>query len=202
MPHNIKQIPITEMMDVFQYDENSPSCLSRKRDTYVDIIPGYVRFRAGSCVGTLNHLNRWQVGFNGKTYSVHRIIWTMFNGQIPADRCINHINCNPSDNRIQNLELATPQQNSRKTKMHVNGELSKLNKSGITGVFEERTWNGTRTKINLYARAYWHDVNGIATRKSFAYSKYGKDEAWRLAELHVIEERAKVDAQVDERDKL
>ena len=62
----------------------------------------------------------------------------MFNGTIPEGIYINHINCNPSDNRLENLELATPQQNSRKTKMHVKGEVSKLNTSGVNGVYEEK----------------------------------------------------------------
>lgn len=197
----VKQIPVEDMLLVYQYDETSESGLSWRYDIEFEMIPGYIRSRKGSRVGTLNKLNRWQLHFNGKIYAIHRVIWTMFNGPIPEGYCINHINCNPSDNRINNLELATSQQNSRKTKMHVKGEVSKLNTSGVNGVYEERTWNGARTKMNFYARAYWHDINGKAMRKSFAYSKYGKEEAWRLAELHVVEERNKVDKAVDERDK-
>ena len=57
-----------------------------------------------------------------------------------------------------------------------------------------------RYACDFYARAYWHDADGKAVRRSFAYSKYGKEEAWRLAALHVEEERVKIDMIVDERD--
>lgn len=200
MGHKVKQIPWEEMLKVYQYDESSPSRLSWRYDTEYEMIPGYIRSYAGERAGTLNCYNRWQIHFKGTLYSVHRVVWSMFHGQIPSGYHINHINCDPSDNTITNLELATQRQNARKTKMHVKGQLSKLNTSGINGVYEERTWNGTKTKMNLYARAYWHDADGKAVRKSFAYSKYGKEEAWRLAALHVEEERSKIDMIIDERD--
>lgn len=202
MIYKIKDIPIKCISDLYEYDEKSPSCLSWKVDIESKITPGYIIAKKGSRSGTLNSCNRWQISFNKIIYSVHRVIWTMFNGPIPDGRYINHINCNPSDNRIENLELATPQQNSRKANVHVNHTLSKLNTSGVNGVYEEKTWNGGRTKINYYARAYWHNQDGVAVRKSFAYSKYGKELAWKLAEDHVKTERVKVDVIVDERDEI
>ena len=35
----------------------------------------------------------------------HRIIWERYNGPIPENMFIHHINGNPSDNRIENLQL-------------------------------------------------------------------------------------------------
>lgn len=46
-----------------------------------------------------------------KHRSVHRTVWEAFNGQIPKGFEINHINLNRQDNRLENLELATHQQN-------------------------------------------------------------------------------------------
>jgi hypothetical protein len=40
-----------------------------------------------------------------------RTIWIAVNGPIPEGKEINHINHDPSDDRINNLELVTPQQN-------------------------------------------------------------------------------------------
>lgn len=47
---------------------------------------------------------------------VHRIIWISQNGVIPNGYCIDHINNDKSDNRIKNLQLLTPGQNSSKAK--------------------------------------------------------------------------------------
>lgn len=54
---------------------------------------------------------------NGETKlqcRVHRIIWISVNGIIPNGYVIDHINNNKKDNRIDNLQLLTPQQNSTK----------------------------------------------------------------------------------------
>jgi len=47
---------------------------------------------------------------------VHRIIWISQHGVIPEGYCIDHINNDKGDNRISNLQLLTPEQNSSKAK--------------------------------------------------------------------------------------
>lgn len=47
---------------------------------------------------------------------VHRVIWIAQNGVIPDGFVIDHINNNKQDNRIDNLQLLTPQENSTKAK--------------------------------------------------------------------------------------
>lgn len=46
-----------------------------------------------------------------KTFSAHRLMWEAFNGAIPEGMQINHINGDKTDNRLENLELCTPQEN-------------------------------------------------------------------------------------------
>lgn len=46
-----------------------------------------------------------------KLFSVHRLVWEAFNGKIPEGMQINHINEDPSDNRLENLNLMTPKEN-------------------------------------------------------------------------------------------
>lgn len=47
---------------------------------------------------------------------VHRIIWISQNGVIPDGYCIDHINNDKTDNRIENLQLLTFAENSTKAK--------------------------------------------------------------------------------------
>lgn len=63
------------------------------------------------------------LGFNGKKYYQHQIVFFMHHGYLPE--CIDHINQNRTDNRIENLREVTISQN---------GQNSRLNKRNLTGV--------------------------------------------------------------------
>lgn len=67
-----------------------------------------------------------------KMYLVHRLVWEAFNGQIPENMQVNHINEIKADNRLENLNLMTPKENSnwgtrneRRAKKQTNGKKSK-----------------------------------------------------------------------------
>lgn len=47
-----------------------------------------------------------------KSYLVHRLVWLAFHEEIPEGMQINHINEVVSDNRLENLELVTPKENT------------------------------------------------------------------------------------------
>lgn len=49
-----------------------------------------------------------------KRYCVHRFIWECFNGVIPDNKVIDHINKDKQDNRLCNLQLMTQQENCKK----------------------------------------------------------------------------------------
>lgn len=79
----------------------------------------------------------YQVALNknsiAKFYKVHRLVWLVFNGQIPENMQVNHINEIKTDNRLSNLNLMTPKENSnwgtRNEKVSIkmtNGKTSKL----------------------------------------------------------------------------
>ena len=46
-----------------------------------------------------------------KAYQVHRLVWSAFNGQIPKNMQVNHINEIKTDNRLCNLNLMTCKEN-------------------------------------------------------------------------------------------
>lgn len=72
--------------------------------------------RAGSSVGTLDSYGYLVATVGGRMYKVHRLIYAMFNDEVP--RIIDHVNGDPSDNRIENLRPATPQQNGYNRKVN------------------------------------------------------------------------------------
>ena len=47
-----------------------------------------------------------------KNYRVHRLVWEAFNGSIPEGLHVNHINEVKTDNRLENLNLMTPKENT------------------------------------------------------------------------------------------
>jgi hypothetical protein len=67
------------------------------------------------------------VRINRKNYKAHRIIWAIVHGRWPENE-IDHIDNITSNNRLENLREATPQENRR------NIGLRRNNMSGVTGV--------------------------------------------------------------------
>lgn len=53
-----------------------------------------------------------RIRVSGKEYRAHRIIWEMHNGPIPEGMLVDHIDRDVYNNRIENLRLATRQQNN------------------------------------------------------------------------------------------
>lgn len=47
---------------------------------------------------------------------VHRLVWEAFNGVIPNDLTVDHINSVTTDNRLENLQLLTREDNTSKAK--------------------------------------------------------------------------------------
>lgn len=53
-------------------------------------------------------------GLGGKHFSVHRMVWEAFNGEIPKGYQIDHLDANPSNNALDNLALVTGSENYKK----------------------------------------------------------------------------------------
>ena len=110
----------------------------------------------GKPAGWVNHLtNRRYICFNRKFYLHSRLVYLYHNGYMP-NGVIDHINGNPSDDRIENLRDVTYSINQRNMKLH------KGNKSGFMGVW----FNKDRHKWEAYI-----NVNGKRKRLYYGKSK-------------------------------
>lgn len=112
-----------------------------------------------------------RITINGKTYSLHRIIYLWNHGYLP--KIIDHIDGNKENNCIENLREATQQQNCVNRKHHSNS------KSPYKNVY----WNKTAKK--------WAVVMSIKHKRNY----FGVFEDLELADLVAQEARNKYHGQ-------
>lgn len=153
----------------FYYDENSPSGLRWK-----SIYQKGSNVSIGDVVGS-NDCGYWRVHALGSHYKAHKIVWALHNNfQSQEGLHIDHIDGNPSNNRIENLRLVTRHINAR------NKPMLKANTSGIHGVY----FQTVRTKNGNYVDRYvasWRPLSGNTKTKCFSVNVYGKELAEHLA---------------------
>lgn len=102
-----------------------------------DPATGDIRWRAsagtvkrGSIAASVSALGYGRVKIDRKHYAAHRIAWALAHGQFPESD-LDHVNGVRTDNRIENLRLATRSENQ------CNRGANKNNTSGQKGV----NWN-------------------------------------------------------------
>jgi hypothetical protein len=132
MPQSAKNFPTQEYLnECFRYDPKTGYLFWKFRPLNhfnsfkgMNISNGmYFDTRAGA----LKKTGYITVGINAKRYYAHRIIWVLNYGSWPLNQ-IDHINHNRSDNRIENICLATNKQNGWNQSIH------STNTSGTNGV--------------------------------------------------------------------
>jgi hypothetical protein len=122
------------------------------------------RIKAGSKAGTPREKGHIQIQYNKKMYREHSIVWMMFNGENPS-AILDHINGNPSDNRIENLRLATNAQNL------ANRGKNKNNTSGFKGVYLHNQTNKWVASIKHLGKKYSLGCYENASDAHQAYKK-------------------------------
>lgn len=122
---------------------------------------------SGTTAGFVEQAGYVVLGINRRTYKAHRIAWLLYHGVWP-DEQLDHIDGNRTNNRIENLRLASCYGNAH------NQKRAKNNSSGYKGVSRHRqsgkwramiTADGVKHSLGLY--------QGVEDAAS-AYSKAAK----------------------------
>lgn len=106
------------LKSLFKFDENSGEFIRKVR---------IGRLKEGSVAGSKRRDGYINLGVNGKSYLLHRLIWMYVHGEFPT-KYLDHVDGNPSNNRLCNLREADESENSQNAKKRY------TNKSGYTGV--------------------------------------------------------------------
>ena len=113
---------------------------------------------AGKEAGALCPLRRRVVGIYGKTYLAHRVIWFLVHGAWPIE--IDHINGDPSDNRIVNLRSVTGAENCKNRPKPANRSSKHI---GVS-IHKKGRWQATCT-VNgkqIYGGLYASEDEAVA----------------------------------------
>ena len=97
-----------ELLDAVVYDPSSPTGLWWReggRGRRPDLQCGSIQHRAEG--------PRCQVGFNKRMYYNYRVIWALHHGD-PGPLVVDHIDRDPLNNRIENLQAITLHENNKR----------------------------------------------------------------------------------------
>ena len=124
--------------------------------------------RMGMESGTQNPNGYRYIDVEGKHCRTHRLIWIMYNGDIPENMYIDHKNCIRNDNRIDNLRVVTKQENS----------FNRTNVQGYYWVKKSQKW---RARIM---------VDGVQKHLGYFIKEEDAAEAHQVAKkkYHIIED--------------
>ncbi len=142
----------------FDYDPAIPSCLRGKSS---------LRNPKGIIRGSFSEASPYyRVKFNDKMYMAHRVVWELFNGDIPEGYEVDHFDGDIYNNTLINLRCVTKQ---------VNGKNKSRRTDNTTG--HQGISLSTNNIGNQYYVFQWQLEDGTKKTKRFSCTKLGKNEA-------------------------
>jgi hypothetical protein len=119
---------------------------------------------ANTCAGTVGADGRVSIHLSRRLLKAHRLAWLFERGHWPYQQ-IDHVNGNPSDNRIGNLRQATNTQNQ------YNRGANKNNTSGHKGAYWDKPRDKWRAQIMLNRKAVFLGHYETAAAAGEAYRR-------------------------------
>ena len=104
------------------------------------------KIKVGDETGCHKEKGYFHIGINGTNYLIHRLVFAWHNGFMP--KFIDHIDGNPSNNKIENLREATWSQNQQNKTNQIN------NTSGVKGVSWVAKRNRWVVRVQLNKKSY------------------------------------------------
>jgi hypothetical protein len=126
-----------EVQARFLYDDNSGELIWKSHGKRPDLI--------GKIAGS-THKGRKQIYLNCKKYWAYRLVWMYHHGNFP--KFIDHIDCDETNNRIENLRECTKQENLRNRGKPIN------NSSGVKGVSWSKAAKKWEARCGKYLGVY------------------------------------------------
>ena len=132
--------------------------------SYNDETGALVWKSTGKVAGHVNKTNHYiEIRLDKKLYKAHRLVYKLVLG-IEPEGVIDHIDGNPSNNKIENLRLSTIQENSRNS-----GKARTVKKSQYKGVWKKNNgWEAgivvddkivaRKSFLNEIDAALWYDL--------------------------------------------
>ena len=167
-PRQLAEYPVEILKEHLRYDETSPTCLRRLLDSPTH--KGGKSAKAGDVAGSQKDGARLIKVLN-TSYLIHKVVWLLHGNDLPFGWVIDHIDGNPSNNRIDNLRAITQAENCR------NQKLARNNKSGVAGVRLHVIGRGRSSSWS----AKYVKLDGTVVEKAFTISLLGDEEAFRQA---------------------
>ena len=124
--------------------------------------------------GTKHVSGHFQIEINHKIYRAHRLIFLMFYGYLPE--MVDHIDGNPSNNKIENLRAANNSTNQ------FNAKTRSTNLLGIKGIGFDKRRNRYRARIKVNGKElfcrYYKELedakNAIAIARDLYHGEFAR----------------------------
>jgi hypothetical protein len=116
-------LPLAGLEEVLRYEPETG-------DLYWTVVR-WRKIRPGDKAGCCSKSGYIVIRYKMKNYPAHRVAWYLHTKQDPGALHVDHINGDPSDNRIANLRLATPGENAKNMRK----------RKGTTSQYKGASWH-------------------------------------------------------------
>lgn len=146
----MKPLPVEQMRRLLRYEPETGRLFWKERSEKDQIGAALwnAKYAGMEAFRTAGQNGRKTGTFLGGKYQTPRVIWAIVNGESVFGE-IDHINGDPSDNRLCNLREATKSQNQHNKAKYSN------NSSGFKGVSAHKDSGRWQARIAAHGRRHW-----------------------------------------------
>lgn len=110
-------------------------------------------------------------------FTVSRLVWTAFNGPIPEGMIIDHIDCNPLNNSLENLQCITSSENIKRAykltrRAYTNGSINGMtvtNTQDVGSILLEYSKGSTQGELKSKYNLSQKQISRIINRQAWKY---------------------------------